>query len=295
MAWNIIGVPVDCLGAEPGSAPFGTELSPDALRDLSVVERVVGVDHGNLSVRVVGTHRDEETGLVGGTSVHDVVAQVRAAAARLLGGSDRLLVLGGCCIPLMGVLAGARDSRGDIGLVYIDGHLDLYDHLTSPTGEAADMPTAAVLGRGEPGLLRAMEAPVLAAGRLAVLGARDPDEWPVVGDLVNELNLHVVSTAAIAVDPQAAASAAIARAGEGAGFWVHLDVDVFDESEFPATDYLMPNGLTITAGRELLAHLAADDRMLGLSVGCYNPQKDPGAACGRDLVEMIAHVAHATP
>ncbi len=59
----------------------------------------------------------------------------------------------------MGAVAGARDTFGRGGLVNVDGHLDLYDHRTSPTGEAADMPSAALLGLGWPGLL-ALVGPV---------------------------------------------------------------------------------------------------------------------------------------
>ena len=56
--------------------------------------------------------------------------------------------MGGCCSLLPGALAGARRVDGRVGLVYLDGHLDLYDGVTSPTGEAADMPISVVLGRG---------------------------------------------------------------------------------------------------------------------------------------------------
>ena len=246
MALSVVGAPVDCIGADPETlAPFGTELSPRALRELGVVERVGGVDRGDLDVRVVGRDRDPRTGLVGGGTVHETVSGVRAGVRDLLGPDERVLVLGGCCIPLMGALAGARDARGDVGLVYVDGHLDLYDHRTSPTGEAADMPTAAVLGMGESGLLAAIDAPVVTPDRVAVLGARDPDEWPAVGHLVDEMKLHVVEPPAITADPQAVARAAADRAGSGGAFWLHLDVDVFDQDAFPATDYLMPNGLGV--------------------------------------------------
>ena len=75
MTWNIVGVPVDCLEAEPGAAAFGTELSSGELRRLGVVERVGGVDRGDVSTRVAGPERDSVTGPVGGASVHDVVAR----------------------------------------------------------------------------------------------------------------------------------------------------------------------------------------------------------------------------
>ena len=289
MTWSVVGVPVDCIGADPTALrAFGTELSPAALRDLGVVSRVRGVDRGDLDVRVVGRERDPDTGIVGGRSVHETVRGVRAGVRQLLSEGDPVLLLGGCCIPLMGALAGARDARGDVGLVYIDGHLDLYDHQTSPTGEAADMPTAAVLGIGEPGLLEVMDAPVVSPAQLAVLGAHDVDEWPAVGELVESLKLDVVDPSGITADPRGVAVAAAERAGSGSGFWVHLDVDVFDQSEFPATDYLMPGGLSLDAGRELLAELGRRQGLLGVSVGCYNPEKDPAGANGRDLVELAA-------
>ena len=124
--------------------------------------------------------------------------------------------------------------------------------------------------------------------RVAVLGARDPDEWPAVGHLVDEMKLHVVEPPAITTDPQAVARAAADRAGSGGAFWLHLDVDVFDQDAFPATDYLMPNGLGLDAGHELLRTLGADDRLIGVSVGCYNPEKDPGQQHGRALVDLLA-------
>ena len=77
----------------------------------------------------------------------------------------------------MGALAGARDGRDDVGLVYIDGHLDLYDQITRLRARRQDMPTAAVLGIGEPGLLAAIDAPVVTPERLAILGPHDPEEW----------------------------------------------------------------------------------------------------------------------
>lgn len=292
MGWNVIGAPIDCVGADPGAlTPFGTELAPAALRSLGVIERVRAVDHGDLDVRVVGRDRDTKTGMVGGASVTSTVAGVRSGVRQLLAGDSRVLVLGGCCIPLMGALAAARDARPGVGLVYIDGHLDLYDHVTSPTGEAADMPTAAALGIGEPGLLAAMDAPVITPDHLSIVGPRDPDEPPAVGYLVDKLGLTVVEPAEVTADPAEVAMRAADRAGAGGAFWVHLDVDVFDQEEFPATDYLMPGGLTLETGRQLLSTLATDDRLLGASVGCYNPERDPDGVYGRQLVELLGVVA----
>ncbi len=151
--WACLGVPIDSVGSPDGGPPFGTETAPAELRARGIVDRLGASDHGDAAVRVTGPHRDPVSGIVGWPSVGAMTATVRTAAGQLIGDGERPFLLGGCCALVMGAVAGAKDRLGDVGLVNVDGHLDLYDHETSPTGEAADMPTAALLGHGWPGLL----------------------------------------------------------------------------------------------------------------------------------------------
>ena len=71
-------------------------------------------------------------------------------------------------------------------------------------------------------------------------------------------------------------------------YWLHLDVDVLDEAAFPATDYLMPGGIDLPQLAELLLPLGQDPLLIGASVGCYNPQKDPDRLCGSALSDVLA-------
>jgi hypothetical protein len=78
---------------------------------------------------------------------------------------------------------------------------------------------------------------------------------------------------------------------------VHLDVDVLDEAIFPAneaifpaTDYLMPGGLDFDELGAVLAPIGEDPAMIGLSLGCHSPAKDPGQRCGEALVTLLADV-----
>jgi arginase len=154
--WTVLGVPIDSIGAPSGGPLVGTELSPAALRARGLVDRLSAHDAGDVDTRITGPERDPATGLVGGPTVAASVSAVRQATAAVLRTRRRPLVVGGCCALLMGALAAARDELGTVGLAYLDGHLDLYDHLTSPTGEAADMPVAVLLGLGQAGLLDAV-------------------------------------------------------------------------------------------------------------------------------------------
>ncbi len=246
-AWACLGVPIDSVGAPAGGPPFGTEQAPAAFRRRGLPARVGASDGGDLAVRVTGPVRDPRTGIVGYPSVREMVTTLRPAVAGLVAAGRRPLLLGGCCALVMGAVAGARDGAGRVGVVNVDGHIDAYDGVSSPTGEAADIPVGALLGRADDDLLAAMGgAPVVGAGDAVVLGSRDAEEAADLGDLPDRLGIVVHDADEVAADPAAAGRAAVQHfAAAGIGYWVHLDVDVLGRDEFPATDYLMPGGLDL--------------------------------------------------
>lgn len=288
--WTVLGVPIDSVGSPSGGEPFGTERSPAALRSHGIVERLGAHDAGDVNVRITGPDRDPATGLVGGATVAPAVAAIRRATADVLASGARPLLLGGCCTLLMGAFPAAVDALGPVGLAYADGHYDVYDHRTSPSGEAADMPIGVLLGFGEPGLLAASgPEPALAVDRLRVLGARDREEWADVADLVIALGIDNSGPEEIALGP-AAAGARAAAALRSNGFWLSLDLDVVDQNDFPATDYLMPGGISMDELHDLLVPLGRDDAIIGASVACYNPTKDPGGVLGGGLVDLLVDV-----
>ena len=294
--WTALGVPVDSVAAPAAGPPFGTELGPQAMRDHGLVRRLKAADAGDLAVRIVGPDRDPVSGIVGWPSVGVTVSAIRTAVAQMMDAGQRPLLLGGCCTILMGAAAGARDVLGRVGLAYADGHVDVYDHVTSPTGEAADMPVAGLLGIGWPDLLTTMGAtPVIAGADIVVLGARDEEEAADVGDLPQRLGMTVYGPDDIAADPGALGQATRDRfADSDIPFWLHLDLDVLDETAFPATDYLMPGGIDMSQLADLLRPLGQDAELVGVSIGCYNPQKDPDGQYGAALTDLLVDVLAVT-
>ena len=290
--WTVMGVPVDSVAAPVGGPLFGTEHGPRALRALGLVERLGAEDAGDLDVRIVGPDRDPVSGFVGWPSVGTTTTTVRTAVATMMAPGARPLLLGGCCAILMGAAAGARDVVGRLGLAYVDGHVDVYDHRTSPTGEAADMPVAGLLGIGWPGLLATMGAmPVVAGADVVVLGARDKTEAADIGDLPALLGLTVHGPVAVAADPGGlGTSTRDGFARNGIPYWLHLDLDVLDEAAFPATDYLMPGGIDLDQLAELLRPLGRGPGLIGASIGCYNPEKDPDRGYGAALADLLVDV-----
>jgi arginase len=286
---TFVGVPVDSVGRAGG-----TEHAPAALRELGLLDVLDARDAGDLDVRIRGEERDPETGVVAGPDVLATTAALRTAVAEVISDGDRPLLAGGCCSEVPGALAGARDALGRIGLAYLDGHLDLYDGKTSPTGEAADMPISVAFGRGPAAWVEVAGGATLSPENAALLGYRDREESQSYGMLQPEElgpGLTHLSVDEVRGEGPAVIGERVAGAlSERGPMWLHLDVDVLDQDVFPATDYLMPNGMTWAELMPVLAPIAASASLAGVSLGCYNPDKDPARECGRALVGAIGRV-----
>jgi arginase len=280
--FSFLGVPIDSVGRSGG-----TEHAPAVFRAHSRSDDLwLAADAGDLDVRVRGGVRDPASGVI---AIEDVLAMTRAVgdAVEALRLDGRVpFVMGGCCSLVPGALAGARRVDPGVGLVYLDGHLDLYDGGTSPTGEAADMPIAVVLGRGPSAWVDAAGS-VADPDRVWLLGPRDLEEALGYGhpnpDEIDGLSY----TDADAIRATGAEAVGRGTADAAGPCWVHLDVDVLDEAAFPATDYLMPGGLQLAELGNLLRPLLASPSLAGVSVGCYNPDKDPDGSNGDALAAVF--------
>ncbi len=284
---TLLGVPIDSVGQAGG-----TENGPSVLRrhlssDLS--------DAGDTRIRLRGGDRDPGCGWLDFGDVVRMSTEVRRRVAEITAAGQVPLILGGCCAFLPAALAGARDSLGEFGLAYFDGHLDLFTGDTSPTGEAADMPVAATLGMAPAPLLEAIgPVPVVTPGRMVLIGARDPEEAELVAPLPDGLGIgRILDRESLRDADLAGTGASIAEdlSRHGGHFWLHLDLDVLDQEAFPATDYLMDDGLTLEELRNLIEPIAASRGLIGLNLTCFNPDKDPDGSCGRWLAELIEATA----
>jgi arginase len=282
-----IGVPIDSVGRGGGA-----EHGPAALRELGLPAALGDEDRGDLELRIRGEERDPATGILASADVLKATAAIRATVAREIGAGTRPFLAGGCCAVLPGGLAGARDALGSVGLVHLDGHLDLYDGDTSPTGEAADMPVSVALGLGPAAWVEAAGGASVAAQRTALVGFRDQAESLEYGmrqpESIDPAPLRRSVEDLRVGGPGPTTAAVVSALAEEAPFWLHLDVDVLNQEVFPATDYLMPDGLTWDELAAVLAPLLASPRLIGASLGCYNPEKDPSLSCGRALVRALA-------
>jgi len=295
MSWNLAGVSIDSAGVVGG-----TELTPAALRKYGRLQRMVATDHGDVVAPVHDKRRDPHSGLVGHGEVVTATEKIRSAFSSWLTPNRRTIVLGGCCTLMIGLGAATRDKIGRFGIAYIDGHLDLYDGQSSPSGEAADVPLATMLGHGDPVVLDAAGGRSLEPDGVYLLGYRDALQAKGHGSLMPEdfdPGFRHADTAVIRErGPSKVGETARAHFDSlGLPFWLFLDVDALDPATFPATDALIGDGLDWDEIEALAGPLARSPRLLGVVATCYNPEKDPDGACGRRLGQFLEGVVEANP
>jgi arginase len=286
--WTILGAPLDSSGSGRGE-----ERAPDALRAAGIAAALGARDAGDATGLLRPASRDAPSGVIALDALRAACAALAEAVAGVLRDGRRPLVLGGDCSLLPGALAGARLGGREPGLWMVDGHPDMLDGASSPTGEAADMDLAIALGHGPPGLVDlAGDPPLLAPADAVVLGLR-----PRGADPENDAELARLPAAlawrdaeAIRRQGPAAAGGAAARRLEagGRGAWLHLDLDVLGEAAMPAVTYRQPRGLGWEELAGLLGPLVRSRALLGLSVSDLEPDRDPDGACARRTVTLLA-------
>ena len=147
---GLIGVPSSAGAHWPGQ-----EKAPAALRELGLIGRLEDAglhvdDHGDLpAMRFHPDKRQRHQQNL--AAVVEVSSQVAHRAEAILWEDQVPLVLGGDCTIELGVLAGALRSErnGELGLLYVDGHVDLNTPLTSPSGILDSMGVAHMIAEGE--------------------------------------------------------------------------------------------------------------------------------------------------
>lgn len=223
--------------------------------------------------------------MIGALDVRRAATDIAVRVRNVRDAGELPLVVGGDCTLLLGVFQALSRGRG---LWFVDGHADFYDGRTSPTGEAADMDLAILTGHGPAGLLED-DARLLDPAAVALLGHR-PSE--LNADVAFE-NARVDSAIHALTAPEVRGRGA-ARVGEeaaerlaGTSAWLHLDLDVLDETALPAVSYPQPLGLDWDELADLVSPLVATPALAGVSVADFNPDRDPDGAYAERVVELL--------
>jgi arginase len=279
----------------PGVIP-GVAGMAQALRARRLVERLAAADAGRVDVPAYSPEPDFTTGFRNGPAIRAFSERLADRTSAIARAGDFAVVLGGDCSVLIGNMLGLK-PLGRHGLVFIDGH----DDFTPVRDQAkvrglvtaAGQDLALVTGRGPAALADIGGArPYVDEADVVVFGMyHDPD-------YADDYDMRLLDTTSIrqrrvdwvrALGGRAAAEETLAWLNSRRldGYWIHLDVDVLDQSVMPAVDSPNPHGLYIDELVDALQVFLASPKAVGLEITIYDPDLDPDGTCGDRLADAI--------
>ncbi len=302
MAVKIVRQPkkIALIGAPSSAAAFsvGSEKAPGALRAAGLVEKLQAagyevVDHGDCAPRLFADddeHRRARnlTEIVAGLNDLKMRAELAVKSGALV------LVLGGDCAQVIGLLTGARRYYKHVNLLWFDRDADLNTPASTPSGRIDGMVVAHIIGKGAPELVRFWsEAPLVREPDVTIFGLErlDPPEQEF---LAKSPMRHIDAGDIQSKGGSKAAHEALVQVhADTREFVLHLDVDVIAREDFPAVNVPGSGGMRFDDVRSSFIEFVKHKNLLGLDVAQYNPDKDPEGSGARKLVDLLVEALSA--
>jgi arginase len=168
-----------------------------------------------------------------------------------------------------------QQNGGDLGLIWIDAHMDAHTPQTTPSGAWHGMPLAALLGHGRKELSQLKRAaPVLKPEHLCLIGVRSFEEGEAA--LLRRLGVKIYFIDEV----KQRGFLTVLREGiervstVTAGYGVSLDLDAIDPSEAPGVGSPEPNGLSSTEILNGIDLIRPDQRLKAFELVEFNPLRD---------------------
>jgi arginase len=190
----------------------------------------------------------------------------------------------------------ALRSLGTYGLCFLDGHDDFaYPRSNKKHGlfTAAGLDLGLVTGYGpaELVIIRGL-LPYVKPSNVVAFGLyQDPaDEADYATEAISQTQIQVIDIHQIrAVGVQKAVSLALERLKNSDldGLWIHLNVDVLDQSVMPCVDSPNPKGLMFAELQEILTALTGSSLAVGMEVTVFDPELDPKGKYASAFVSAI--------
>ncbi|MEE1612677.1 arginase family protein [Microvirga sp. CF3016] len=279
----------------PGHEP-GTWRAPEVLTQAGLVE-VLSLSHIiDLDRPAYAPLPDAGSGLLNGAAVKAFNVKLADVIEALNNDPSALpVIVGGDCSILLGALAGRRRC-GPLSLVHIDGHSDFRhpgnDDAAAVPGAVAGMDLALATGRGERLLTEwpLVVAPLVPDEQVVQIGERESRDadfpWPDINDTaITRIDVFTVHDLGLA-EVIARTLAALGKQPDWP-FWVHLDVEVLDQSVMPAVDSPGSPGIDEGDLVRLLRALVNQRLCSGITVTIYDPDLDPHREHAARLVALL--------
>ena len=302
MAVKIVRQPkkIALIGAPSSAAAFsaGSEKAPAALRAAGLAEKLQSagyevVDYGDCAPRLFADDEEHRRArnlpaIVAGLNDLKTRAELAVKSGALV------LVLGGDCAQVIGLVTGARRYYKHVNLLWFDRDADLNTPASTPSGRIDGMVVAHIIGRGAPELVRFWsDAPLVREPDVTLFGLErlDPPEQEFLAKSpIRHIDAANVRSSGVG---KAAHDALVQVHADAREFVLHLDTDVIALEDFSAVNVPGSGGMSFDEVRTAFVEFAKHKNLLGLDVAQYNPDKDADGSGAAKLVDLLVEALSA--
>ena len=275
---ELIGAAWGLGGADPGCAQAPDALIPPLAERLARCGAQVVL--GPTLHPPAGERRKE-------AALAKLCALLASAVAEAMRQARLPCVIGGDHSCAGGTWAGvARMLQGELGLVWIDAHMDSHTPGTSHTGRLHGMPLAWLLGQSDDALY-GLSAGVVDPEHIALIGVRsyEPEEKERL-DRLGVRVFHIDEVRRRGLDAVVAEAVAIATRGTS-GFGISIDLDALSPEEAPGVGTPVPDGIAATELARALASVRQRPELLALELVEYLPRLDPDGRTAQAALSIL--------
>jgi arginase len=235
----------------PGAVRGAQTLAPLIGKRLGVEPRTIGTPADPRETRYEEDLRESRGCLL------EAGGQVEDA---LTGGRVPVLAAADCSIAVTTLPAALR-HRPDARVLWLDAHGDYNTPDSTGSGYLGGMSLAGACGEWDAGL-----GDTIAPDRVILAGVRDLDS--AERELLERSDVTVIGASVVET------LVAVKNALDGAPVYIHLDLDVLEPDEFPATAFPAPGGLSSDKLYDLMEAVADDSELVGIEVTAFEAPDD---------------------
>lgn len=210
---------------------------------------------------------------------------------------EPVCVVGGDHSCAIGTWSGVYDAvreEGDLGLIWIDAHMDSHTPETSESGRIHGMPLACLLGHGYSTLTSLMHAEAkLKPENVCLIGVRSYEKGEQ--ELLERLNVRVYFMDEVSKRgfDNVLTEAVQHVTRNTVAYGLTLDMDAIDPLDAPGVDVPEENGIRGADVCKALANMVHDDRLIATELVEFDPGHDVDHKTEYLLADILGIIARA--
>jgi len=221
-------------------------------------------------------------------------SELAAAVSVLAKQQVSFSVIGGDHTCAIGTWSGVYDAmheKGDIGLIWIDAHMDSHTPETSESKRVHGMPAACLLGYGYSSLTAILQqTPKIKPENLCFIGIRSFEKGEA--ELLARLNVRVYFMEEVKERGLMTVLKEAVKhvSSHTIAYGLSIDLDAIDPSEAPGVDVPEPDGIHAADLINGLSEIASDPKLIATEIVEFDPSRDKNHMTENLVVSLLESI-----